>query len=61
MLYTGANDSQVWATRSLDGVSWTDMQQIGQQTSVPAVAAFQGQLWMVYSGATNSQVRFMEF
>jgi hypothetical protein len=57
MVYTGAHDAEIWVTRSQDGITWTDMHQIGQQTSVPAIAVFKDKLWITYSGHHSAQVR----
>ena len=57
MVYSDSISSQLWVSRSVDGLNWQDTQQIaGQFTSTPAIAVFDGYLYMVYSGSTNSQL-----
>jgi hypothetical protein len=57
MLYAAVPDHEVWVTRSSDGPNWTDLHKPGLQVKTLAVTPFQGQLWMVFSRATDSQVR----
>lgn len=59
MVYTDSNSSQLWVTTSSDnGGGWEKARHIdGQHTSIPALAAFQDKLWIVYTDSNNSQVR----
>jgi hypothetical protein len=56
MAYRGATNAEIWTTRTRDGLHWTDMRQIGQQTSIPALARFGGYLVMAYTGEHDSEI-----
>jgi hypothetical protein len=56
MLYTDSSSSEIWSTRTKDGLSWTDTHQIGQQTSIPALAVFGSYLYMLYTDSKNSEI-----
>jgi hypothetical protein len=59
MVYTDSHSSQLWVTTSSDtGGGWEEVRHIdGQHSSIPALAAFQDKLWIVYTVSSSSQVK----
>jgi len=56
MVYIGANNPEIYVTRSKDGGKWTDSLQIGQKGSALSIAVFKEKLWMVYSSQNPAKV-----
>ncbi|WP_437307083.1 Vps62-related protein [Sorangium sp. So ce388] len=57
MIYSEPHSSQLWVTRSSDGLEFEDAVEIqGQGTTVPGLATFNDRLWMAYARADSEIV-----